>query len=216
MNPHSAAQLIFRQVPQPLSLFPYLCVFFWNNNCTYLLVGLTFTRGFPCGSAGKECTCKVGDLGSIPGLGRSPGGNGNPLQYSCLENSMDCIVHRVAKTRTQLSDFHFTFLRGLLSAKHSLGVGGGVKVSELLSLPPASLLAPPSPGKVLFLGNLSQPHCPLYCVILPLEKSWLPGLRAGDGPWRGRKPKPSSSLGPQNLERSPSWEAAAPNSDLGL
>ena len=44
--------------------------------------------GFPCGSAGKESTCNVGDLGSIPGLGRSPGeGNGYPLQYSGLENS---------------------------------------------------------------------------------------------------------------------------------
>ena len=45
---------------------------------------------FPGGSDGEESTCNVGDLGSIPGLGRSPGeGNGNPLQYSCLENSMD-------------------------------------------------------------------------------------------------------------------------------
>ena len=46
--------------------------------------------GFPGGSAGKESACNVGDLGLVPGLGRSPGeGNGNPLQYSCLENSMD-------------------------------------------------------------------------------------------------------------------------------
>ena len=45
--------------------------------------------GFPCGSAGKESACNAGDLGSIPGLGRSPGeGKGYPLQYSCLENSM--------------------------------------------------------------------------------------------------------------------------------
>ena len=46
--------------------------------------------GFPCGSAGKESAYNAGDLGSIPGLGRSPGeGNGNPLQYYCLENPMD-------------------------------------------------------------------------------------------------------------------------------
>ena len=52
--------------------------------------------GFPCGSADKESACNVGDLGSIPGLGRSPGeGNGYPLQCSGLENSMDCIVHGV-------------------------------------------------------------------------------------------------------------------------
>ena len=64
---------------------------------------------FPCGSAGKEFACNVEDLGSIPGLGRSPGeGKGSPLQYSGLENSMDCIVHRVTKSQTRLSDFHFT------------------------------------------------------------------------------------------------------------
>ena len=56
--------------------------------------------GFPGGSAGKESTGNVGDLGSIPGLGRSPGeGNGYPLQYSGLENSMDCLVHGAAKSQ---------------------------------------------------------------------------------------------------------------------
>ena len=65
--------------------------------------------GSPCGSAGKESACNMGDLGSIPGLGRSPGeGNGYPLQYSGLENSTDYIVHGVTKSQTQLSDFHFT------------------------------------------------------------------------------------------------------------
>ena len=54
--------------------------------------------GFPCGSAGKESACNAGDLGSIPGLGRSPGqGKGYPLQYSGIENSMNCIVHGVKK-----------------------------------------------------------------------------------------------------------------------
>ena len=68
------------------------------------------TIGFPCGSAGKESTCNVGDLGLIPGLGRSPGeGKGYPLQSSGLENSRECIVHGVAKSLTQLSDFHFHF-----------------------------------------------------------------------------------------------------------
>ena len=67
--------------------------------------------GFPCGSAGKESTCNEGDLSSIPGLGRSPGeGKGNPLQYSGVENSMDCIVHGVAKSQTWLSNFHFTLV----------------------------------------------------------------------------------------------------------
>ena len=63
--------------------------------------------GFPGGSDGKESACNVGDLGSISGLGRSPGeGKGYSLQYSDLENSMDCIGHGVTKSRTQLRDFH--------------------------------------------------------------------------------------------------------------
>ena len=65
--------------------------------------------GFPHSSAGKEPACNAGDLGSIPGLGRSPGeGKGYLLQYSGLENFMEYIVHCVAKSQTQLSDFHFT------------------------------------------------------------------------------------------------------------
>ena len=63
--------------------------------------------GFPGGSAGKESACNAGDLGSIPGLRRSPGGgNCYPLQYSGLENSMDWIVHGVAKSWTRLSHFY--------------------------------------------------------------------------------------------------------------
>ena len=65
---------------------------------------------FPCGSAGKESTCSEGDLGLIPGLGLSGEGNGYPLQYSGLENPMDCIGHGVTKSRTWLSDFHFHFI----------------------------------------------------------------------------------------------------------
>ena len=69
--------------------------------------------GFPDGSDGKESACNAGDSGLIPELGRSPGeGNGNPFQYSCLENPMDggawwATVHRVAESQTQLNDFHF-------------------------------------------------------------------------------------------------------------
>ena len=66
--------------------------------------------GFPGGSDGKESACNVGDLGSVPGLGRSPGeGNGYTPQYSCLENSMDrgawwAIIHEVTKNWAGLSD----------------------------------------------------------------------------------------------------------------
>ena len=66
---------------------------------------------FPCGSAGKESACNVGDLGLIPELGRSPGeGKGYLLQYSGLENSVDYTVLGVTKSRTRLSSFHL-FLR---------------------------------------------------------------------------------------------------------
>ena len=64
--------------------------------------------GFPGSSAGKESTCNAGDLGAIPGFERSPGeGNGYPLQYSGLENSMDYIVPGVVKSWTQWSNFGF-------------------------------------------------------------------------------------------------------------
>ena len=69
--------------------------------------------GLPGGSDGKESACRAGDLGLIPGLRTSPGeGNSYPLQYSGLENLMDggdlrTVVHRVTKTQTQLSHFHF-------------------------------------------------------------------------------------------------------------
>ena len=78
-------------------------------------------RGFPCGSAGKQSVCNARDLGSIPGWGRSSEeGQGYPLQYSGLENSMDCILHGVAKSRTWLNSFHFTSL-DFMQAKLNCG-----------------------------------------------------------------------------------------------
>ena len=75
-----------------------------------LCTKFTIPSNFPGGADSKESACNAGDLGSIPGLGRSPGeGNGNPLQYSCLENPVDrgawwATVHGVAKGGTRLSD----------------------------------------------------------------------------------------------------------------
>ena len=70
-----------------------------------------FFSCLPGGLAGKASACNSGDLGSVPGLGRSPGeGNSYSLQYSGLESSMDCKVHAVTKSQTRLSDFHFTSL----------------------------------------------------------------------------------------------------------
>ena len=81
------------------------CMTLGPRNLTITLCAL----GFPCGSAGKESPWNVGDLSLIPGLERSPGeGNSYPLLYSGLENSIDCIVHGVAKTQTQLSNFQFS------------------------------------------------------------------------------------------------------------
>ena len=83
----------FLESPKPMSL------------CIDIKTGSFFFLGFPGHSVGKESTCNAGDTDSIPGSGRSPGvGNGNPLQYSCLENSMErgawrAAVHRAAKGR---------------------------------------------------------------------------------------------------------------------
>ena len=80
------------------------------RHSVFFIVQLSNPPGFPGGLDAKEFTCNVGDLGPIPGLGRSPGeGNSYPLQYSCLENSMDrgawqAILHRVTKSRTRLSN----------------------------------------------------------------------------------------------------------------
>ena len=71
------------------------------------------------GSAGKESTSNTGNLGSIPGLGRSPGeGKGYPLQYSGLGSSMDCMVHGVTKSQTLLSHFHFHFSLTVPGTEH--------------------------------------------------------------------------------------------------
>ena len=105
-----------RQAPSPTSLPPLHLqeseFWQWENP------GQSFkgNQGFPDSSVGKEFACNVGDLGSISGLGKSPiEGKGYPLQYSGLDNPMGCIAHRVTKSWTRLSDFHFT--SGLPSIK---------------------------------------------------------------------------------------------------
>ena len=77
----------------------------WEIWLSLIYNNLLMFRGCPCGSAGKESVCNEGDLGSISGLGRSPGeGKGYPLQHSGLENSMDCVVHgKESDTTEQLS-----------------------------------------------------------------------------------------------------------------
>ena len=88
------------------TLHSFLCYSKFLLPSYYIIVSFQLMR-FPGGSAGKESTYNAGDLGSTPGLGRSPAeGKGYPLQYSGLENSMGCIVHGVAKSRTRLSDLY--------------------------------------------------------------------------------------------------------------
>ena len=91
--------------------------------------------GFPCGSDGKESTCKEGDLGSVPRLGRSPGeGNGYPFQYSCLENSMDrgawwTIVH--GATESDMTEL-LIHTHQLASGPSHLILEGSVQVAQEL------------------------------------------------------------------------------------
>ena len=86
----------------------------WIRKIRWRRDGLTHSSVYslPCGSAGKESTCNVEGLGSIPGLGRSPGeGKGYPLQYSGLENSLDCLVHGAAKSQTPtFTSLHFMLI----------------------------------------------------------------------------------------------------------
>ena len=99
--------IVQRQIHQIYCLMSLLFIF---KIIQYHLLFNQHILIFPGGSDGKESACNAGDLGSIPELGRSPGGgHGNPLQYSCLENSMHrgvwrAIIHGIAKSQTQLSD----------------------------------------------------------------------------------------------------------------
>ena len=85
--------------------------------------------GFPCGSGGEKSAFNVGDLSSVPGLGRSPGeGKGYSFQYSGLKNSMNSIAHGIAKSRTRLSNFHLTSLHG------SFPVGNTPSPAEMVAV----------------------------------------------------------------------------------
>ena len=80
---------------------PGVCFFWPEVRIPYIAYWNALLMGFPDSSVGKESTCNAGDPSSIPESGRSPGeGKGYPLQYSVLENSMDCIVHGIAKSWT--------------------------------------------------------------------------------------------------------------------
>ena len=116
--------------------------------------------GFPGGSAGKESACNVGNLGSIPGLGRSPAeGDSYTLQYSGLENSIDCIVHGVEKSPTWLSDLYFHFIITL----------PGMPSSYITFLNPIYFLKHPrSQLKIFFLFldyQIIHVMCPIHFIF---------------------------------------------------
>ena len=91
--------------------------------------------GLPLWLSGKISAYNAGDLGSIPGLGRSPGeGKCYPLQHSGLGNPMVCIVHGVTKSQTQLSDFHFTSLLSKTPCCDRIPFLGGYRKNELINL----------------------------------------------------------------------------------
>ena len=141
----------------PSGKFP--CLELWSDLRSMLW-------GFPCGSAGKESTCNLGDQGSIPGLGRSPGEmKGYPLQYSGLENSMDCIVHGLVKSQTWLSNFHVTWSMHNLTTTCT---GHMKKKVHRVTLPlshiinsatttPHPVPSPPHPSEGVSLGGCQVP-----------------------------------------------------------
>ena len=135
-------------------------------NITYdvLLCLASFTPGFPCGSAGKKSTCNAGDLGSIPGLGRSLGeGKGYPLQHSSLENPMDYTVCGVTKSQTRLSDSYFHFLSPhVLSERFSLGVHAAAAAAKSLQSCPT--LCDPMDG--------SPPGSPIPGILQARTLEW--------------------------------------------
>ena len=117
------------------------CLYIWMNSKNWDTICLycqpISVKGFPGGSDGKESACSAGDLGSIPGLGRSPGeGNGYPLQYSGLENSMDRTVHGSQRVRQDwvTFTFHFHFLWYLPNSRHLKCVQNNVRAKLFCSV----------------------------------------------------------------------------------
>ena len=156
-------------LPSPPGSSIMVCVF---------ITSLSSIAVSPGGSDGKESACNVGDLGSIPGLGRSCGeGNGYPLQYSVLQDSMDrkawqAIVYGVLKSQTWLSDFHTHTLTPSLSCTQTanslswdeslyIWTGGGIDFLPLIlrfqaELEPLNVLVPSKDDQYGLLGKKSD------------------------------------------------------------
>ena len=137
---------------------------------------LTLLMGFPDSSVGKGSPCNVGDLGSIPWLGISPGeGKGYPLQYSGLENSKDCTVHGVTKNWTRLSDFHsFTHSHFWRSRSKNRVLGSK---NSILHIPQHT---PPPKGKAKHPTIPAQPPDPPLSSLLISNQLPHLGSKQGD------------------------------------
>ena len=122
-SPHFPSPSAFTTTTLPFKSLTILFIY----NCIYLFMAVL---GFPGGSVVKNPPAKAGDTVSIPGLGRSPGeGNGNPLQYSCLENPMDrgawwATVHRVTESDTTKR------LNNNISIQHHLPISHPPQLSQ--------------------------------------------------------------------------------------
>ena len=151
--------------------------------------------GFPCGSAGKESTCNVGDLDSIPGLVRSPReGKGYPLQYLDLENSMDCIVHGSLKKSDTTEQFSLTTGNSL-----NKKVNVHAFLSPLLPFFPASLYS-----AVL---SLVAQLCMTLCD--PVDCSPLGSSVHGDSPGQNTEAGSCSLL--QGIFPTQGWDPSLPH-----
>ena len=115
-RPSLAAQLVTNAPAMQETPVPFLG---WEDPWGRDRLPTPVFMGFPGSSDGEESACNAGGLGLIPGLGRSAGEGKGSLQYSGLENSMDCIVHGVSKSWTRLSNFHFQSTVGSPTAQSS-------------------------------------------------------------------------------------------------
>ena len=192
--------------------------------CILILIlwQVLYYLGFPGDSDSNESACNIGDLGSIPGLGRSPGeGNGSPLQYSCLEISRDrgawqAVVHGVAESWTQLSDFHLYY--------PEISKNGPILFFTLfyynyfihfyflamlcsmwdLSSPTRDQTLTPSIGRVLTTGLQPRKSLPFrffffFYIFVPLQRACAEDLISCRGPVSCFLVRINSDLDPQGM-----------------
>ena len=143
-------------------------IFLHEYNC----LSTIYYVGFPGGSAGKKSTCSVGELGSICGLGWSPGERiGYPLQYSGLENPIDCIVHDITKSHTQPNDFHFHLFPIINSNKFHLPWPVVLPLSNIKYFYVVNMIL----GSLVCSTGCLFPHqhqAALFTILPPPKKVW--------------------------------------------